>query len=259
MLDNVLISEYAVATFNNNSKNDFWIGANDLISKGKWSWLDNTPFDFTDWDKGEPQNISGANCGAIKMQEGLWTAADCFVQKPFVCAFSGTSTNLPTTQKPAPQTTTIKPKSCPDTWSYYNFTNSCYKVFLSQTWLEAETRCIIDKAHLASIHSREEDVFVATLSSPYSNSTNWWNGQTWVGFFTEDNNKEWHWTDGTPFDYFHWAAAYNPDNPGVENCGQIWSGALTQAAINEGYTFGDFNNYVCKDVVANFVCKIYLN
>ena len=35
-----------------------WMGGSDTV-ENKWVWSDGTSFDFTFWDKGEPNNLSG--------------------------------------------------------------------------------------------------------------------------------------------------------------------------------------------------------
>ena len=40
----------------NNVKDDVWIGATDQFSESHWMWTDYSPFDFSNWDVGEPNN-----------------------------------------------------------------------------------------------------------------------------------------------------------------------------------------------------------
>lgn len=46
--------------------------------------------------------------------------------------------------------------------------------------------------------------------------------QCWIGLYTDDKNKSWKWTDGSPFDFVKWAHK-QPDHAGKENCVQIFS------------------------------------
>lgn len=126
--------------------------------------MDGTLFDFTDWSKGQPQNISGNDCGAISVQNGQWYSEDCYKNKPFVCLIV-TQINTNTT-KMAPATlptTTITTTTCFWGWTYYEITGHCYKVFLEPVaFLTAEDSCKLDGAHLASIHSQNETLFIAS-------------------------------------------------------------------------------------------------
>jgi flagellin-like hook-associated protein FlgL len=38
-----------------------WLGATDESSEGTWEWVDGTPFTFSNWEAGQPDNISGVN------------------------------------------------------------------------------------------------------------------------------------------------------------------------------------------------------
>uniref|UniRef100_A0A914PLR7 C-type lectin domain-containing protein n=1 Tax=Panagrolaimus davidi TaxID=227884 RepID=A0A914PLR7_9BILA len=238
------------ASSNKFTDDDFWFGANDLYSPQKWTWMDNTPFDFEDWDKGQPEDTSGSDCGAVIMQGGKWRAVDCFLQKPYVCTVPSLDALTTTTVVTTPKiTTTSKPKSCPDSWTFYETTGFCYRVFIENaTWLEAEDRCKVDGAHLASIHNSNENNFVLQLATFHQSDCDW-TKEPWIGLITEDENKQWKWTDGTPFDYNNWLSG-QPDNAGIENCGQMI--ITSQCSI---WTPGQFNNYLCKSVIARFVCK----
>ena len=33
-----------------------WLGGTDKIKEGTWSWTDGSPFEFTNWSRGEPNN-----------------------------------------------------------------------------------------------------------------------------------------------------------------------------------------------------------
>uniref|UniRef100_A0A914PK57 C-type lectin domain-containing protein n=1 Tax=Panagrolaimus davidi TaxID=227884 RepID=A0A914PK57_9BILA len=238
MFENLFLSEKAHTNF---TSDNFWFGANNL--EGNWSWMDNIPFDFSDWGKGEPQNIS--NCGAVRIQDGKWITDDCFNAKPFICkAFVPPVLSTTTTK-----TTSTKPKICPPSWTFYKYTGFCYKVFDNATWQDAEKRCNIDKANLASIHCFEESEFVADLA--------YWPGadvhdgltQAWIGLYTEDNNTHWQWTDGTPFDYSKWSPG-NPDYPGIENCVII----ILESYMSN-WKAGEFNNQACINYISKYVCK----
>uniref|UniRef100_A0A914Z1B4 C-type lectin domain-containing protein n=1 Tax=Panagrolaimus superbus TaxID=310955 RepID=A0A914Z1B4_9BILA len=149
----MFLSQHALIKFTDKNISDFWFGANDLDSPQKWTWMDGTIFDFENWDKGQPADDDGNGCGAVQMHGGKWSAADCFLQKPYVCVFDTlnvtTAAALTTTTTSTTTTTTItttttprpKPKSCPISWTYYNETGFCYIVFENEDWITAENRC----------------------------------------------------------------------------------------------------------------------
>ncbi|XP_016398390.1 galactose-specific lectin nattectin-like [Sinocyclocheilus rhinocerous] len=106
-------------------------------------------------------------------------------------------------------------KRCPYGWT--NFGVRCYKFFSQEVnWITAEKNCQSLDANLASVHSKIEHDFLLSLLP--SSSTHCW-------FGTHDGEQEgqWLWTDGTPYDYTHWAPG-QPDNTGepiTENCGEL--------------------------------------
>ena len=132
-----------------------------------WAWIDGSPVVFTNWDHAQPQNTSGANCGAVVMQGGKWIADDCFKQKPFVCSIKASipTTPLPITTTTTASTTTTKPKSCEAYWSLFDKTGYCYMVYHAQNWGGANAWCSSKGANLASFHSAAEAQFIASMVS----------------------------------------------------------------------------------------------
>uniref|UniRef100_A0AC35FRV7 C-type lectin domain-containing protein n=1 Tax=Panagrolaimus sp. PS1159 TaxID=55785 RepID=A0AC35FRV7_9BILA len=154
----MFVSGEAGNFFTDSATSDFWIGdIYNTISPGKWSWIDNSTFDFFDWDKGQPQTTTDSVCASAIMNGAKWRSEDCFIDKPFVCEIK----QLLSVSSSTTTTTTRKPNICPDSWIYYNSTNFCYKAFqMFKTWYDAEAECENQGAHLASIHNHEENVFI---------------------------------------------------------------------------------------------------
>uniref|UniRef100_A0AC34FZ17 C-type lectin domain-containing protein n=1 Tax=Panagrolaimus sp. ES5 TaxID=591445 RepID=A0AC34FZ17_9BILA len=195
--------------FKDKEKNDFWIGANNLKNSGNWSWIDGTLFDFTDWDKGQPQNTSDTNCGAMVLGDSKWIAANCINA---------------------------------------NLTGFCYTGFDNETWVLAEERCTIDRAHLTSIHSSEEALFLANLVYyPGADVCNGW-FDALIGLYSDDNLKTWKWTDGTPVDFLNWLPG-DPHHSSTDTCGEMM---LSSVCF---WKAGQFNNLPCDNVAAKYICK----
>ncbi|KHJ92605.1 lectin C-type domain protein [Oesophagostomum dentatum] len=218
------------------SATDFWIGASDLVTAGKWTWTDNTNFLYTNWASGQPQ--SGNDCASSRLSDGNWLANGCLTQKPYACEVPPQLASTcpppptcptPTTPKPSVCTQQKCTPHCESEWTYFVQANSCYKVFFGQKWADAEAFCVEQGAHLASVHSAQENTFIA---SRYPGAL----------------RSSWSWTDKTNTDYLNWADK-QPDNPGKENCVEI-----AQDESDHGW-YENWNNEECDTVMRAFVCK----
>ena len=115
------------------------------------------------------------------------------------------------------QSITFNP--CPGWKDFGIFNGSCYQHFPVKTsWLKANASCGQQGSHLASIHSREENMFVFGMSSAAAYKAA--EHLTWLGLRRNEKTKEYEWTDGTDYFYKNW---YRP-NGGKENVGGIYSG-----------------------------------
>lgn len=57
-------------------RSHFWIGATDAAAEGTWVWIDGTPFVFTDWSAGEPNNSGNEDFLAYDLRSGSWAWND---------------------------------------------------------------------------------------------------------------------------------------------------------------------------------------
>uniref|UniRef100_A0A8C1US38 C-type lectin domain-containing protein n=1 Tax=Cyprinus carpio TaxID=7962 RepID=A0A8C1US38_CYPCA len=103
-------------------------------------------------------------------------------------------------------------KKCPYGWT--NFGVRCFKLFSQEVnWVTAERKCQSLDANLASVHSKIEHDFLLSLLPSSA-------ARCWFGLHDGEQEGEWLWTDGTPFDYTHWAPG-QPDGLQIENCGEF--------------------------------------
>uniref|UniRef100_A0AC34FI09 C-type lectin domain-containing protein n=1 Tax=Panagrolaimus sp. ES5 TaxID=591445 RepID=A0AC34FI09_9BILA len=232
MFENMYISGESIVLLNQSTIIDFWIGASDIQSTDKWSWSDHTSFDFSSWDKGQPPSTPGPLCVSSTMNGAKWSALDCFVSKPYVCE--------------------VKASICAEDWTYFKYTDFCYKLIQHDaTWSEAEKLCVNENAHLVSLHSFYEALFVTYFASNItSRDANI--KEIWLGLSTPDNNTFWEWTDGTPFDYKNWGLN-QPDNPGAQNCGVMW---ISQPRDHSSWANPlAWDNLECNEKILKNVCK----
>ncbi|XP_070702831.1 C-type lectin domain family 4 member E-like [Pempheris klunzingeri] len=128
----------------------------------------------------------------------------------------------PTTQAAATQIV------CPVDWQLFN--SSCY--FISRTtrdWPESKSYCESQGAHLAIIHTAEEQTFLWDLLPRRH-----WNAY-WFGITDGITEDQWKWVDGTPLVGGFWETG-EPNNHINEDCGYIVkTNVLERVAIRSWY------------------------
>eukprot|EP00242_Pyramimonas_sp_CCMP2087_P017815 CAMPEP_0198212382 /NCGR_PEP_ID=MMETSP1445-20131203/25838_1 /TAXON_ID=36898 /ORGANISM="Pyramimonas sp., Strain CCMP2087" /LENGTH=217 /DNA_ID=CAMNT_0043886813 /DNA_START=279 /DNA_END=928 /DNA_ORIENTATION=+ len=150
---------------------------------------------------------------------------------------------------------------CSPSWIFFSSTESggsCYRIFSPPTgglnWIEAQTRCsLIDDAHLATVHSEEENVFINSLGD-----------QLMLGGSDIASEGRWTWDDGSDWAYTSWdlseseagvfpVVTIQPDNlyekSGGEDC------LVTNVNKIEGST--SWYDMACQDrYLYQYVCEM---
>ena len=107
--------------------------------------------------------------------------------------------------------------ACPEGW--LSNEGKCYghPTANKLNWTDAEAFCQSwsSGAHLASIHSAEEDQFVQD-NFP---------GNIWLGGSDTTQEGSWVWSDGTPWDFSNWSSGQPDDNTSGQDClhGNKWT------------------------------------
>ncbi|XP_071156328.1 CD209 antigen-like protein D isoform X2 [Mytilus edulis] len=63
----------------------FWLGARDDVVEGTFEWSSGTPFIYTNWHPGEPNNGGPAGSEDCVFTDGGWTDQSCDVKNNYVC------------------------------------------------------------------------------------------------------------------------------------------------------------------------------
>ncbi|XP_026137192.1 ladderlectin-like [Carassius auratus] len=64
-----------------------WLGNQDAAEEGQWLWSDGTPYDYSNWCSGEPNNLNVENCGELNWaSDHCWNDESCSNSMGYVCA-----------------------------------------------------------------------------------------------------------------------------------------------------------------------------
>ncbi|XP_034612961.1 dromaiocalcin-1-like [Trachemys scripta elegans] len=121
---------------------------------------------------------------------------------------------------------------CPAGW--YQYRDSCYyPVTATKGWWKAETDCkaLVEGAHLASVHSAEENNFIYQLMGTpkdYEKKEAYWLGGRRDSQGQLEGEGSWRWTDGSAWHYHNFGNG-KPDRITAETFVASWK--LDQDAI----------------------------
>ena len=105
----------------------------------------------------------------------------------------------------------------------------------SKNWIDSEKACRELDGHLASIHTKGENVFVKSmLMSSYS---------YWIGLTDVYNEGNFSWTDGSAVDFTDWLQG-NPGGGRTKNCVHYFYKAKSQK-WNDAPCYIEMK-YICK-------------
>jgi len=200
---------------------NFWLGATDLQVEGGWNWIDGTPWGFSNWQLGEPNNARGmedylmvyGNSEHTWNDDNTWTAQSYLLEKE-----SGTTSGNNSLSGGAGNDT-LQGGGGNDTLSGGDGNDlitagsgagaSNYEIVEgSFTWDEAKADAEARGGHLATVGSQEEwDKIKEFLP----------NGVIWLGGTDADSEGNWHWIDGSawigmPNEFPSWSGLVQPDN-----------------------------------------------
>ncbi|CAG5122281.1 unnamed protein product, partial [Candidula unifasciata] len=234
-----------LATFvaSKNASGIFWIGLSDRDTESSYTWLDNSPYLFNNWMRGEPNNQGNReDCVEWALPRNSWNDDYCYVSRNWICQVPrGSVITTPKTAPTGTQSTTLCGNS---SWTMFN--HHCYFVSPSDgnlaaaSWYDARQICISMRADLASINSDDENGLITSLIT--KNPT----FAFWIGL-NDLYTDSLQWTDRSPLSYVSWARNEPNDNNGGESC-VVMTSLGTWADNNCGKSLG----YVCEKWAGNF-------
>ncbi|XP_065817480.1 galactose-specific lectin nattectin-like [Labrus bergylta] len=104
-------------------------------------------------------------------------------------------------------------RTCPQGWIHFD--KSCYLFqFTPMDWADAERHCTAIGGNLPSVHANDQYSFLR-------NTIHQLTGQhrgAWLGGYDAVKEGVWLWSDGSLFDFKHWAKGEPNDRSGKTNC-----------------------------------------
>uniref|UniRef100_G3NJ53 Macrophage mannose receptor 1 n=1 Tax=Gasterosteus aculeatus aculeatus TaxID=481459 RepID=G3NJ53_GASAC len=169
-----------------------WIGLR-LGTNAAFEWVDGSPFGFSNWDFGEPNNHNdNEHCAEVRSYYGRhWNDAFCENYKDWICQIG-----KGVTPKPEPVLVETVYNTTEDGWFIYNDT----QYLVNEDDLDMESArdvCRKSFGDLAVITGESERKFLWKLIAKGDK------GQYFIGM-TVNLDKSFSWVDGTPVSYTSW-------------------------------------------------------
>ena len=181
---------------------DYWIGLRMNCPTCDFSWSDHSPFDYANWQEGEPNNVDGLeNCVEMNGYGDLeWNDHKCDQKRSYICSYYLEG-------DPIPPLTPPSTGGCPSGSDWVLYGGVCYKFKIAQgftgekyrqlTFAKAEEECqsAVMGGHLAMMKTPWHNAFVTAMAG----------SDVFVGITSEtDLGKHFIWIDGTPLTYTQW-------------------------------------------------------
>lgn len=175
---------------------NYWIGLSANALESSFEWVDKTPLEFIYWSDSKEDDKNFTYCVDFDKRDGSWNVNHCSRFQGAICKRGINASYDFTTTEPM----TIMSGNCEKGW--YNLGNKCYKFFgilWSQrvTWNAANIECQKIGASLVSIHSKDEQEFLADVMLEVDSDV-------WIGMQSVDRGTLFHWSDDTRMDFTNW-------------------------------------------------------
>ncbi|KAK8378664.1 hypothetical protein O3P69_009394 [Scylla paramamosain] len=166
----------------------------------EYRWVDHTPFNFTNWAPGEPNNVHDQeDCLALyTRRQGYWNDQNCGSPAGRVCKrpLGSSRRHTPPTHAPTPA---ASPGKCPRGWTTAQGSR-CYKYSAElRDFDAARAACRRESpdADLASVHTAKQQAYLTVLAGVGV-------AGAWLGM--KRQQQHFLWVDQTPVTFTSWAA-----------------------------------------------------
>lgn len=200
-----LHSDLEVATI---TRGKAWVGLSAPDPNSGWVWSDGSPFNYQNWQEGEPNNHMGVeSCiehSAYGYSEGHWNDVHCESYNDWLC-------QIPkgVTPHPPPNDTIAEYNMTEDGWLEYNG----YQYYINNDvlpMLHARDYCKQNHGDLAVITGEKENSFLWKQISRN-------HGDYYTGLVVE-YDQSFGWIDGSPLVFQRWYQDYPNFKSFDENC-----------------------------------------
>ncbi|XP_023932410.1 macrophage mannose receptor 1-like [Lingula anatina] len=218
---------------------EMWIGLNDKTREGTYHWVDNQPFSYTNWDRGEPHSNAGSygdeDCVLMKTSTrtaGKWQSRSCSFDTGFVCqTWKGFTVqpnlSIGTTWRPNTSPSTL----CDGKPGYTRYLDACYKVdtLTTRTWDQVHTVQFLPCVNTQNItfiiivgvqYCRNDGATAAVVTNNFEQAylnllANDLGSPVWLGLYYDTTYKIFQWKD-SPWSlvFVNWASNVQLDDPG---------------------------------------------
>eukprot|EP01084_Bolivina_argentea_P174226 301795_1 len=223
-----------------------YIGLNNLQGISDWRWVDGTQLNYTNWNQGQPNFVTGIACAEICTGKwfDVWCHNDFLI--PFLCnAPNPIQTSSTPTMHPTNNPT--QPTASPTNTIVYTTNGNYIYVYLGTEidWITANEWCFNERGtSLATIDSLVQNAEISySLNVKYSQKIS---PSTcgYIGLTNFHGSNEWKWIDGTESNYTNW----RPNEPTITN-------AIDCAMMCGTGTWIDIDCHT--DIRRPFVCNRY--
>ncbi|PAA81135.1 hypothetical protein BOX15_Mlig013028g3 [Macrostomum lignano] len=205
-------------------RRDYWIGLHTRSTEDRsWVWVvDNSPMDYQNWQKGEPNNLEKEENCVEMYTSGTWNDNRCTYRLSYICKVLANVNGSPRPTLPGTTTPNFDP-FCGPLWRRDPTSNYCYLFNTDPLiWFDAKHQCEFQGGKLASIVTQEEKAYIAARIKTMKDEDSGILG-FWLGFNDRAEEGYWVWDDGEPVTYLNWVAG-EPNNAGAgEDCGMIYA------------------------------------